>query len=375
MEGFKYIKNINEGVGEIRIYEPIGISINNGKEVGISGSQFANEMAYLKTMCNKINIRINSDGGSVIDGYAIFSSIINAGVETESFIDGVAASTAGWCAMAAGRCSIMDYATLMIHGASGSDDKELISLINSSIAKMISNRSGMSDEESNKMMKTETWLSAVKDKDILLSKKFVDEIISTGKKVKVKNADRGNLSAIYNSIINPKKNMSKINTLLKLRNDAEESEQEQAVASLTKELTEAKSEVEQLQSKLKAIEEEAAKKAEEAQEALNAKATALVNQAHKDGKLTADEVAMTIANASKDEANFAFISNMISKLGAGKESKKPFDFKNVAGKEGSNDRSDWNFTKWSKEDPSGLLKLQNESPEQFTDLYNKEFKK
>lgn len=375
MDGFKYIKNIAEGVGEIRIYEPIGITIRNGKEIGISGSQFANEMAYLKTACNKINIRINSDGGSVIDGYAIFSSIINAGVETESFIDGVAASTAGWCAMAASKCSIMDYATLMVHGASGGDDKELISLVNSSIAKMISNRSGMTEDEVNELMKKETWFSASKDKEILLNKKFVDEIISTGKKVRVKNADRGNLSAIYNSIINPKKNMSKINTLLKLRNDAEESEQEQAVASLNKELTEAKSEVEQLQNKLKAIEEEAAKKAEEAKEALKAKATALVNQAHKDGKLTADEVATTIENASKDEATFAFISNMISKLGAGKESKKPFDFKNVAGKEGANDRSDWTFSKWSKEDPNGLLQLKNENPEQFTELYNKEFKK
>jgi len=374
MGDFRYIKNISDGVGEIRIYEPIGLSMRNGKEVGISGSVFASEMAHLKEVCNKINIRINSDGGSVLDGYAIFSSIINAGVETESFIDGVAASTAGWCAMAANKCSIMDYATLMVHGVSGSDDKQFSDMVNSSIAKMLSNRSGMNEDEAKDLMNKETWYFASnkKDSDTLINKKFVDKIVNTGKKVIIKKAEVKNLASMYNQLINPV-NMSKINTLLKLRNDAEESEQETAIVSLTKQLADKETELTDLKNRLTVIEDEKAASEAAAKVALKNKAEALVNQLEKEGKLKADEKPATVEALVN---NFDFTANLLSKLGNGKQSQKPFDFTKVENKMGGLDnRSDWNWSKWSKEDPSGLQKIANETPEVYQEMYNKEFKK
>lgn len=376
MEKFKYIENVVDRVGEIRVYDQIGLKVaKNGREIGISGSVFANEMAYLKTVCDKINIRFNSDGGSVIDGYAIFSSILNAGVPTESFIDGVAASTAGWCAMAADKVSIMDYATLMIHGVSGSDDEQLTAMVNSSIAKMICSRSGMSESDANALMQKETWYNASNkgDKKILLENKFVDAIISTDKKVKINKADFSNLSQIYNKIINTE-TMSKLNKLLNLSNDAEGSEQEKAVEGLQGELAAAKAKLAEVENKLK--EKEAAEAARELaeKEALKNEVTAFVNKAEKDGLISKDEVETTIANASKDRATFSFISNLISKAPSSKESKKPFDFKNVTTGKGSEDRSTWSFSDWSKKDEKGLAKMKNESPEQFQELYNKEYK-
>lgn len=376
MTGFKYIQNIADGVGEIRVYDNIGLYVKNGKERGVSGSVFADEMAYLKSVCNKINIRFNSDGGSVLDGYGIFSSILNAGVETESFIDGVAASTAGWCAMAANKCSIMDYATLMVHGASGSDDKELISMVNNSIAKMLSNRTGMTAEEAGALMNKETWYSASnpKDSQVLITKKLVDSIVTTDKKIKIKKTDVRNLASIYNKLINTE--MSKLNKLLNLGVDAEEKEQEAAVVALNKELTDSKAEIETLKNELKSLKDEKEKAEKEAKEALKNRATEMVKAFNKAGKIADSEVESTIANASKDEASFAFVSNLLGKIGNGKESKKPFDFTKVTDKVGGvENRSDWSWSKWSKEDPAGLQRIANETPEVYQEMYNKEFKK
>lgn len=362
---FKYIKNISNGVGEIRIYEQIGTTVlKNGREIGISGSLFANEMAYLKTVCNKINIRINSEGGSVLDGYAIYSSIMNSGIETESFIDGVAASTAGWCALAANKCNIADYGSLMVHGATGSEDNELISLANGSIAKMLSNRTGMSEEETKALMNTETWYKAFdkKDRETLISKKFVDNVITTGKKVKIANNQTSGLAAVYNSLINPK--MSKINQLLKLSNNAEVEEQETAIAGLTKEIADKNTELETVKAELKTLKDAAIEAENKAKEALKNRATEMVNKFEKEGKLSKEEVASTIENASKDEASFNFVSNLLSKLGSGKQSQKPFKVENVAG----DDRSKWTYNDWEKKDLEGLTNMYNTDLAQFNEL-------
>jgi len=363
---FKYINNINEGIGEIRIYDRIGVVVKNGKEIGISGSVFANEMAYLKTVCNKINIRINSDGGSVLDGYAIFASIMNAGIETESFIDGVAASTAGWCALAANKCNIADYGSLMIHGATliEGDDNELVNLANGSISKMISNRTGMTEADVNNLMTKETWYKAFdkKDRDVLINKKFVDNIINTGKKVKVTLNQTAGLAAVYNNLINPK--MSNINKLLKLANNAEVEEQETAIAGLTKEIANKDAELEVVKAELKTLKDAAIEAENKAKEALKNRATEMVNKFEKEGKLSKDEVASTIENASKDEASFTFVSNLLSKVGNSKESKKPFRVENIAG----DDRSKWTYNDWEKKDLEGLTNMYNTDQEQFNEL-------
>jgi ATP-dependent protease ClpP protease subunit len=375
---FKHIVNISEGVGTIRVYDSIGVTYKNGKETGVSGSVFASEMAHLKTVCNKINIRFNSEGGSVLDGYAIFSSILNSEVDTESFIDGVAASTAGWCAMAANKVNISDYGSLMVHGASGPEDQEIINLANGSIAKMLSNRTGMTEDEAKVLMTKETWFKAFdsKDRATLLNKKFVDEVISTGKKVKIaKNETSASLAKIYNKILNPT-NMSKINTLLKISNEAGDAEQEQAIVKLNVELGEKTTELETLKNKIKELEKVANEKIEAEKVALKNRATEMANKAKAEGKLQESEVAGTIENASKDETSFQFVSNLISKMGNGKQAVHVFDVKNVKKSDGSSeDRSTWTFTDWSKKDEKGLGKMQNESPDQFKELYNKEFKK
>ena len=121
MNKFKYIKNISEDVATINLHGPIGDYVDNSGNLvsGISGSSFANEMQYLQNNCSKINVRINSIGGNVIDGYSIVSAILNSVVRCDTYIDGLAASIAGVIAVAGKKCYMADFGTLMIHNPSG----------------------------------------------------------------------------------------------------------------------------------------------------------------------------------------------------------------------------------------------------------------
>lgn len=369
MENFKYIKNVDGRIGTILVYNQIGGA------GGVNGSDFANEMQHLQNICDKIHIRYNSTGGSVMDGYSIYSSVINSKVPTKSFIDGLAASTAGWCALASNEVAISDMGTLMVHGASGKPT-EMVDLANGSIAKMLQNRSGMTIEETTELMSKETFYKAFnqKDRDFLIEKNIVDEVYSTGKKVKIKNSDSLEVMAnIYNTLINPK-NMSELNKVLNISINSDESEQKAAVAAIQKSLSDKELEVTELKNKLKVLEDE--KTAKDAAEALTLKnkATEFANARVKDGKLKADQVDSTIANMSKDQATFDFVANLFGVIESTKQAKKIFDPKNVVSGADKNDKENWSWSEWSKKDPKGLNEMQNSTPEKFTELYNAEFR-
>src|SRR4051812_21409466 len=113
MEGYAFVQNISpEGTATILLYDQIG-----GQ--GINGRDFANEIERLQSTAKKINVRINSPGGSVLEGYAIVSAILNSSVPVDTYIDGLAASIAGVIAMAGQRVFIKDYGTLMLHNPYG----------------------------------------------------------------------------------------------------------------------------------------------------------------------------------------------------------------------------------------------------------------
>lgn len=377
VDGFKYVKNVSVEEGTMLLYNQIGsfVDENGNYQRGIDGEAFAYEMQWLANQSDVISVRINSIGGSVIDGYSIVSAILNCKKPVNCYIDGLAASTAGWIAVAGKKTYMMDYGTLMMHNPNGGEDNKVLNLVKDTIVTILSNRTSKTADEISTMMNKETWMGAKE----ALDNGFVDEVISSekGKKVKIKKGESlYNIALIYNSIIQPKKNMTKINTLLKISNEAGEQEQEKAIVELNKSISDKDSEIEDLKNRLKSLEDEKEAREIAEKEALKAKATRLVENAIKEGKLTETEKETTILNASKDDASFEFVSNFISRLSNGKESKKPFDFANVTKADGTKeDRSTWKFSDWSKRDEKGLAKMQKENPEQFINLYNEEYKK
>ncbi len=93
---------------EIILYGDIGFDI--------TAREFSDELKALGDV-KDITIRINSFGGDVFDGVAIYSRLIDSGAKITVFIDGIAASAASVIAMAGNEIHIGEAGFVMIHDA------------------------------------------------------------------------------------------------------------------------------------------------------------------------------------------------------------------------------------------------------------------
>ena len=93
---------------EIILYGDIGFDI--------TAREFSDELKALGSP-KDITVRINSFGGDVFDGVAIYSRLIDSGAKITVFIDGIAASAASVIAMAGNEIHIGEGAFVMIHDA------------------------------------------------------------------------------------------------------------------------------------------------------------------------------------------------------------------------------------------------------------------
>lgn len=370
---FKYIKNITEDEGTILLYSQIGDSVDaSGNYVcGISGSAFAYEMQYLQDKCKKIKVRINSIGGSVLDGYSIVSAILNSKVPCDTYIDGLAASISGVIAMAGKKCYMADFGTLMLHNPSGGNDTAVLDLVKSTLVTIFEQRTKLTADEISEMMDKETWLGS----NEALSMGLVDEVVTSTKKIKIsKQESLSNMAIIYNKIIN-KPNMEKIQNVLKLSNEATE----ETIVSAIEEKDTKNAELQAEVDRLKAIVDEHEKSVNEAKEKAEAelkeKAVLMVENADKDKKITATEKPDLIALASSSESNYKLVENMLSKINNVKDAVKVFDVKNIQTSKGTEDRSEWTIRDWEKKDAKGLAKIKNETPEIYTEMFNQFYKK
>jgi ATP-dependent protease ClpP protease subunit/phenylpyruvate tautomerase PptA (4-oxalocrotonate tautomerase family) len=370
---FKFIDNVSNGIATINLYEQIGDTINEDGSVnyGISGSSFANAIQWLDEyeQVSSINIRINSIGGSVLDGYSMCSAILNCNKPVNTFIDGLAASTAGWVAVCGKKVSMANYGTFMMHNPSGGTDKDVTELVKNTIVTILTNRTGMSAEECSKLMNKETWMNAQECKDKLI----VDEIISYDKKIKMStNASLYDMALIYNKVINKPK-MENIKNKLSLGAEATEIEIVNAIEVFQNKVTALEAEKLALTNKVAEFEAKEAEKVEAEKAAFVAEVTEVIETAVKEDKIKAEEKESVLANALSSKENFAFVKNMLDKISNVVKSPVVFDIKNVKSANGLENRETWTCRDWEKKDPSGLLKLKNEAPAVYTMLYKAEY--
>lgn len=338
---------------------------------GVSGSDFANEMEFLSNYTKKINVRINSGGGTVLDGYAIYASIVNSKVPCHTYIDGIAASAAAFIAVAGKKCYMADYAMMMIHNAvdtQGDTDKKIMDLFNESVATMLSNRTGKTKEEIAVLMAKETWMKA----EDAMVEKMIDEVYSTEKKMKApKVTNVKELELIYNEILNPKieNEMKEIAKILGLPENATELQIANAINEERKKNSE-------LANRITALENEKSTAEITAKANLKTKAEKLANDAVEAGKIKEEEKAEYIKNASVSEDALSFVKNSLDKISNTVTSKKVFSSVTPTGAEVVNtieeERKSWSWSDWSKKDAKGLENMDKTVRDA---LYNKEFKK
>lgn len=135
---------------------------------GITAKQIADDLKALGKVKN-IDVRINSEGGNVFDGKAIYSLLVEHPANVTVHIDGLAASAASFVAMAGNEIIISEGAFVMIHDAYGlcagrADEMRsyatLLDTVNSTIRQVYSARTKKPDMQIDKWMKDETWFTA-----------------------------------------------------------------------------------------------------------------------------------------------------------------------------------------------------------------------
>jgi ATP-dependent protease ClpP protease subunit len=368
LSDFKHIQNIEGEKATMLVYDRIGdgFDSNNNYIPGISGSRFADELNYLSKLneVKSIDVRINSIGGSVFEGYSIMSAIMNCKKPVNTFVDGLAASIAGVIAVSGKKCYMADYGLLMLHNPSGGDDK-VLDAVKETLLTVISNRCQKSKDEISLMMDVETWMTA----EEALKAGMIDEIVTSKKKFKVsKTENLADLMNIYNNILTKPK-MEKVTNLLKLQNNATEAEVVKAIETKDSEIEAVKKENEELKNKVAEFEKKETEAKEAAIKEADKKATELVENAVKEKKISETEKEQYKKLALVD---FASVENMLNKITNNKDAVKIFDIKNIKKSEG---REDWTIRDWEKKDPKGLEKIQNETPEIYNHMYNSYYNK
>ena len=154
--------NTNETA--INIYTPIGKTFEGD---GFTASKMA---GILRNFVGKpITVNINSPGGSLFDGVAIYNQLRAHEAEVTVNIVGIAASAASIIAMAGDRRMMGEASYLMIHNSNVlaigdrntlSKAAETLKQIDQSMADLYSMHTGISADDIANMMDTETWLNA-----------------------------------------------------------------------------------------------------------------------------------------------------------------------------------------------------------------------
>ena len=155
---------------EIVIYDEIGA-------FGIPAKAFLDELKALGPVA-ELTVRINSPGGSVFDGVAIYNALKRHDAAITVWIDGIAASIASMIAMAGDEVVMPENAMLMLHDPSGlvagtaADMRAMAEALDRMKAGMVAayrDKSGRDDAEIEALMAAETWLSAQEAVDLGLA--------------------------------------------------------------------------------------------------------------------------------------------------------------------------------------------------------------
>jgi len=150
---------------EILIYDQIGKDWYS--EDGVSAKDFDTALKAIASD-KKILVRINSPGGNVWDGLAIYNMLKARGEKVTCRVDGIAASIASVICMAGHRVEMPANSMLMMHepsslcGGNSEDMRRMADLLDQHadvIANTYAQRSGKSKETMRAFMRAETWMS------------------------------------------------------------------------------------------------------------------------------------------------------------------------------------------------------------------------
>jgi len=165
---------------EILVYDVIGWPYNDAGDL----------VRYVNSLGDKdILVRLNTPGGDVFDGMAIFNALANHKGKVTIRIEALAASMGSVLAMAGKEIQAYSNTMMMIHDPwtymAGNQYElremaDLLEKISGNMLDVYTGRSKVGKREMKEIMKAETWYTAKEAKE----KGFINTILETGKATK-----------------------------------------------------------------------------------------------------------------------------------------------------------------------------------------------
>ena len=160
---------------DVFIYDTVGIW-------GVAANDFVRDLNEIDA--KTINLRINSPGGNVFDGVAIFNALKKHDAKVITHIEALAASIASIIALAGDEVQIADNAFYMIHNpytwavgdaASMRKTAGMLDKVTDSLIKTYTNKTGKAAAEIRELMDDETWFTADEAKEAGFADLITDE--------------------------------------------------------------------------------------------------------------------------------------------------------------------------------------------------------
>ena len=251
---FEYTVDPNAEEPIMLINKHIGFDAEDGQ--GINGAQFQAELLALDAMGkSRIKVYINSVGGSVMDGYSIYSAILESKSKVDTYCMGIAASISAVIFQAGRKRYMADYGALMIHlpfipNEKRSKRDEVLDIMSSGITTMISSRCGMSEDDVMDAMSKTTWYDPKNTPDCGMW----DEVVASDAKNKPPRINKNDVQASYKSfakIVNslttkPIIKMSKLTAVCNILGLQDEASEDAIAKAITNALNKKDSELSEL---------------------------------------------------------------------------------------------------------------------------------
>lgn len=182
-----------EDEATVYIYGDIG-----GWFGGVVAEDIVKEIAALDV--KTLNVRINSPGGLVFDGVAIYNALVAHKADVVVTIEGIAASIASVIAMAGDTIRIGEGSSMMIHKpwsfAMGDaevlrKEAEVLDILEGGIVDLYAARTGKSAKDIATLLAAETWLRG----KAAVDEGFADEVVPA--KAKKEKPAQSALLALY----------------------------------------------------------------------------------------------------------------------------------------------------------------------------------
>ena len=223
-----YCINPNDDEPIFLIDAQIGRDDENPTDRFVDGNDFARELLYMDGEGKKrIQIWINSEGGSVKEGMSICSAILQTKTRIDTLCVGIAYSIAGVIFLMGRKREAIDFSSLMFHNPynpDGSEDKSL-EVIRKALVTAIVGRTKKSEAEVESILDATTFYSAKEAADAGI----VDEVIDCGESNKPRATATAEMRYEYGNTIknkllpiNKPNKMKTVAKLLKLNEEASE---------------------------------------------------------------------------------------------------------------------------------------------------------